>query len=117
MKPPPRRPRVEKKPHPVAAFLRQNARVLLGLLVMVILVHDLFGERGFLAMRRAQKEVEKLQQEIQQLHQENTRLAGEVEALKTDPRMIERIAREELNLSRKGELIFKLPPKPPTEQK
>jgi len=112
-----RRQKVKRKQHPLAGFVRQHARVLLGLLVLVILVHDLFGERGFLAMRRAQKEAVKLQEEIQQLHAENARLAGEVEALKTDPRMIERIAREELNLARPGERIFKLPPKPPQEQK
>jgi cell division protein FtsB len=63
-------------------------------------------------MRRAQKEVARLQEEIRQLNEENARLASEVSALKSDPRIIERIAREEMGLSRPGELIFKRPPKP-----
>ena len=89
----------------------------MGLLLLALLVHDVFGEHGFLAMRRAQKEVEELRQEIQQLNQDNARLADEVKALKTDPRIIERIAREEMGLAKPGELIFKLPPKPPEQNK
>lgn len=100
--------------HPFAAFLRQHAGMLLGSLLLGVLAHDVFGERGFLAMRRSQKEVEVLQQEIALLNAENSRISAEVQALKTDPKMIERIAREELNLARKGEFIFKLPPKPQT---
>lgn len=114
--------RPQKRPHkeperPVIAFLRQHARLLLGLLVLAIFVHDLFGEHGFLAMRRAQKEAQLLQQEIQQLNEDNARLAAEVQALKTDPKLIERIAREEMGLARPGERIFKLPPKPPADKK
>lgn len=103
--------RAEQPQRPLIAFLRRRAGAILGLLLVGVLVHDLFGDHGFLAMRRAQLEAEKIQQEIQQIHQENARLAGEVEALKTDPRMIERIAREELGLAREGEIIIKLPPK------
>lgn len=99
--------------HPVVEFFRRRAGVLLGFALFALLVHDIFGEHGFLALRRNQKEVEQLQQEIQQLNDDNGRLAREVEALKSDPRMIERIAREEMGLARPGELIFKLPPKPP----
>jgi len=98
--------------HPIRSFLRRRATLLMGLLLLVLLVHDVFGEHGFLAMRRAQKETEQLRQEIQQLNEDNSRLADEVKALKTDPRIIERIAREEMGLATPGELIFKLPPKP-----
>jgi len=101
----------------VIAFLRQHAGLILGLLLLAVLVHDLFGDHGFLAMRRAQKEVQALQEEIQQLSQDNARLAAEVQALKSDPKIIERIAREEMGLAKPGELIFKLPPKPPEPDK
>lgn len=98
--------------HPVVAFLRRRGTAILGFALFALLVHDVFGDNGLLAMRRAQKEVEQLQQEIQQLNEENTRLAEQVKALKTDPRIIERIARDELGLAKPGEMIFKLPPKP-----
>jgi len=107
----------KRKPpeNPVVSFLRQRGSVLLGFVLFALLVHDIFGDHGFLAMRRAQKEVEQLQQEIQKLNEENSRLAEQVKALKTDPRIIERIAREEMGLAKPGELIFKLPPKPPED--
>jgi len=101
-----------KEQNQIIAFLRQHAKAVLGVLLALLLIHDIFGEHGFLAMRRAQKEVAQLQQEIQQLNDENARLADQVKALKTDPRIIERIAREEMGLAKPGELIFKLPPKP-----
>ena len=101
--------------NPVASFLRRRGSVVLGFALFALLVHDVFGDHGFLAMRRAQKEVEQLQEEIQKLNEENSRLAEQVKALKTDPRIIERIAREEMGLAKPGELIFKLPPKPPED--
>lgn len=98
--------------NPIVSFLRRRGSVVMGFVLFALLVHDVFGDHGFLAMRRAQKEVAQLQQEIQQLNEENSRLSEQVKALKTDPRIIERIAREEMGLAKPGELIFKMPPKP-----
>jgi cell division protein FtsB len=93
-------------------FFRRHARLLLGAALAAILIHDVFGDHGFLAMRRARRVVEQLRAEIAKLNEENRKLAEDVQALKSDPRIIERIAREEMGLARPGELIFKLPPKP-----
>jgi hypothetical protein len=38
----------------IQPILKQHARALLGLLVLVLIVHDVFGTHGFLAMRRTQ---------------------------------------------------------------
>ena len=104
-------------PNPIWEFARRRASMLMGILLAALLIHDVFGEHGFLAMRRARIEAEQLQQEIQNINLENARLAEEVKALKSDPRIIERIAREEMGLAKPGELIFKLPPKPePSKQ-
>jgi cell division protein FtsB len=73
-------------------------------------IHDVFGSHGFLAMRRTQRQIDQLHGEIEQLNQENQALADHVNDLKTDPKTIERIAREEMGLARPGEMIFKLPP-------
>ena len=94
-----------------ASFLRRHARTILAVALATLLVHDIFGAHGFLAMRRTQKEIEHLRLEIEQVNAENRELAEQVKALKSDPRMIERIAREEMGLARPGELIFK-PPAP-----
>jgi len=98
------------------SFFRRNARTILGVVVFALLVQDIFGAHGFLAMRRTQREIERLRQEIIQVNAENRELAVQVKALKSDPRMIERIAREEMGLARPGELIFRLPAPPPTKK-
>jgi len=88
---------------------RRYARPALAAALGLLLIHDIFGAHGFLAMRRTQKEIEYLRRQIQQVNAENRELASQIHALKTDPRFIERIAREELGLARPGELIFKVP--------
>lgn len=120
-KPSLRKQTVRKRPraprNAFLAFLRRHAIVILAIGVLALVVHDVFGDHGFLAMRRNQKQAEKLQQEIQQLDQENQRITGEVEALKTDPRAIERIAREQMGLAKPGEYVIRLPEAPKREEK
>jgi cell division protein FtsB len=90
-------------------FLRRNAWQILGVALFALLVHDIFGTHGFIAMRRTQKEIEQIRDEIGRINNENKSLADQVNSLKTDPKAIERIAREEMGLARPGELIYKLP--------
>jgi len=93
----------------LVTLLKQNGRVLLGVLVLVLVVHDVFGTHGYLAMRRTENEIKKVQAGLEQLNNENLDLAQEVKELKTDPEKIKGIAREELGLARPGEVIFKIP--------
>jgi cell division protein FtsB len=92
-------------------FLRRNVNWLLACALALLLLQDIFGTHGVLAMRRSQKEAAAIQKEINQLNEENRRLQDRVKALKTDPAEIERIAREEMGLARPGEVIFKIPAK------
>jgi cell division protein FtsL len=93
----------------IQPILTQHARALLGLLVLVLIVHDVFGTHGFLAMRRTQSEIRKVEAALDQLNKENLDLEQEVEELKTDPYKIEGIARNEMGLARPGEVIIKIP--------
>jgi cell division protein FtsB len=90
-------------------FWQQYGRGLLGLFLLALLVHDVFGAHGFLAMRRTRAEIEKVQKDIERINRENIQLAEEVKALKSDPRTIEKIAREDLGLAKDGEVIIKIP--------
>jgi cell division protein FtsL len=94
------------------SWLARNARSLLLLALVVLAVHDIFGAHGFIAMRRTAREIDEARDEITRLDTENRALADQVGALKSDPRMIERIAREEMGLARPGEMIFKVPADP-----
>ncbi len=101
-------PRPEEPP----SFLRKHGRLILILAIAALLIHDVFGAHGLLALRRTQREMARLRTNISQLDKENRDLADQVKALKTDPRVIERIAREEMGLAKPGEKVFKLPPPP-----
>jgi cell division protein FtsB len=93
-------------------FFRRNASWFLAGGLALLLLQDIFGTHGVLAMHRTQKETAEIQKEIDRLDAENRRLQDRVKALKTDPAAIERIAREEMGLARPGEYIFKIPTQP-----
>jgi len=101
----------------VAGYFRRNARQILALALFALLVHDVFGPHGFIAMRRTQKEIDEIRAQIGKVNDENKTLNDEVKSLKTDPKSIERIAREEMGLARPGEMIFKIPDAPKAPSK
>ncbi len=102
---------------PQRSFWSRHGRMILGVLLAAVFIHDILGTHGFLAMRRTQNEIARLRQEIDQLNTDNKQLREQVQRLKSDPKLIEKIAREEMGLARPGEMIFKLPapaqPEPP----
>ena len=98
-------------------YLRQHARHILGLALFILLAHDVFGPHGLIAMRRTQKEIEQIREQIGKMNDQNKSLAEQVSSLKSDPKSIERIAREEMGLARPGEMIFRLPDPPKTPAK
>lgn len=77
--------------------------------MVLLVVHDIFGQHGFLAMQRTEKEIARVKQDLIHLNEDNRQLAEQVKALKSDPALIERIARDELGLARPGEVIIKIP--------
>jgi cell division protein FtsB len=96
----------------LSAFLHRNLYWFLIAGFVLLLLQDIFGTHGVLAMRRSQAEARKIQSEINKLDAENKRLQDHVKDLKTDPSTMECIAREDLGLARTGELIFKTHPSP-----
>jgi cell division protein FtsB len=95
------------------SFWSRYARTILGFALSLLAIHDVFGSHGLLAMRRTQTQIRQLHGEIDRLSQENSELGKQVQALRSDPKAVERIAREEMGLARPGEMIFKLPDEPP----
>jgi cell division protein FtsB len=93
-------------------FLRRNMNWFLIAGLGLLLLQDVFGTHGVLAMHRSMQEATAAQKQIDQLNDENRKLQDRVQQLKTDPATIERIAREQMGLARPGEYIFKVPTKP-----
>jgi cell division protein FtsB len=69
-------------------------------------VGSVFGDRGILNLVDERREVDALRAELEELRSENARLAAEIAALRTSPRAIERLAREQLGLARADETVF-----------
>ncbi len=93
-------------------FLQRNLRLILAIVIVGLTVHDVFGSHGFVAMRQIQHEITTLRSQLDELNNENDSLAKQVNDLKTNPKFIEGIARDEMNLARPGEYIFKINPAP-----
>lgn len=106
--------RLESFVEQLRSFWRRNLLWLLLAGLGLLILQDVFGTHGVLAMRRAQHEAVHEQEEIDRINQENIELQSRVKSLKTDPAAIERIAREQMGLARPGEYIFKIPPKTAT---
>lgn len=93
-------------------FLRRNIRYFFALAFFLLLLQDVFGTHGLVAMRRSKIQIQAVQAQIQQLDQENQELQQRIHSLKTDPAAIEKIARDRMGLARPGEIIFQLPDSP-----
>ena len=80
-----------------------------GLLTVATLVLAVFNDKGALQVHSQSKKYNVLEAEVAAIESENKSLAGEIQALRTDPATIERIAREELKLVRPGEVVLVTP--------
>lgn len=93
-------------------FLRRNALYFLIAGLALLILQDVFGTHGVLAMRRSQVEAQQIRIEIKKLDEENSKLQNDAKDLKSDPATIESQART-IGLSRPGEVVFRLQAKSP----
>jgi cell division protein FtsB len=88
---------------------RRGATLALCLMAVWVAYHVVFGANGMMIYAHKRAEHRSLNKEIFELQQENQRLAHQVDALKSDPKTIEKEAREQLRYARPGEVIYTLP--------
>jgi cell division protein FtsB len=87
--------------------LRRKALVLVfGLVLLALLINALFGDGGVLQLVEQRRRAASLGRDLEVLRVENDRLAREIAVLRTDPRTVEQLAREELGLASPGETVF-----------
>jgi len=75
-----------------------------------LFVHVMFGANGMVVYRQKKAEYQNLQKEIGGLQQENERCTQRINSLQSDPKMIEKEAREQLHYARPGEVVYVSPP-------
>jgi cell division protein FtsB len=91
------------------AVRRRLATGAVTLAAVWLFVHVIFGANGMAVYRAKRAEYQTLGKEIERLERGNERYAGEIDQLKTDPRRIEKEAREQFHYARPGEVIYVSP--------
>lgn len=77
--------------------------------ILFILYFTVFGERGLLRIYHLSQEKEQMLQHVDETRQQNENLKREIEALKTDKRYLESIARKDFGLVRPNEIVYQFP--------
>jgi cell division protein FtsB len=108
--------RIMQKLRPTLTILydirRRIATAAIAALAIWLFVHVTFGANGMVVYQRKKAEYQSLQKEIRSMQQENDRSAQQIKSLQTDPKAIEKEAREQLHYARPGEVIYVSPPPP-----
>lgn len=101
---------------PVVAARRKIATIAVLLLAVVVGYHVMFGENGMLVYQKKRAEYRILQKDVDRLQKENQALSDQIKSLKSDPKAIEKEAREQLRYARPGEVIYLLPGQKPADR-
>ncbi len=85
-----------------------NKRVIVTilLLVSVMIFFTFFGDKGLLQVYRLRRELKEIERVNMELRQENDKLRVEIDNLRTNKKYIEELARRELGLVKKGEIVY-----------
>ena len=88
------------------------ALIFSGLFLLGMMALAIHGDKGFLAMWEKQHELAVLESGIGEVEAANAELRHEIWRLLNDLEYIEKIAREELQLVRPGEVVFEFADEP-----
>lgn len=83
--------------------------LLSGVLTVVFFITFAFTDKGIAQLQQSRRRVAGMQRDIDHLRTENQRLSGEIVSVKRSTFAIEKIAREDLSMSRNGEVVYMLP--------
>ena len=79
----------------------------LGVLIILLCIYTIAGQRGAIHLWRLRAEQARLDEQNYSMHKENERLRERILRLRTDNSYLEKVAREELNLVRPGEIVYR----------
>ena len=80
---------------------------LIGTLIILLSLVTIVGERGALHLWRLRGEKSRLDEQNYRLQQENETLRRRTASIRNDDDYLEKVAREELQLARPGEIIYR----------
>lgn len=86
--------------------LEKKYLAFLSLLIFGVLLFTVFGSRGLVQIFQMREEKDRILMGNARLEEENKKLSEQIHRLRTDKDEIERIAREEMMLVGKGEIVY-----------
>lgn len=96
---------------------RKPIRIIYWAVTILLLSLTLFfGRNSFIKMAQKKIEIANLQEKVDLLRTQNDSLRKENNELKTNPQVIEKIAREQLGYQKDGEKVFRFLHETPTSQ-
>ena len=98
-------------------YLSRRRIATAGVVVLATLVafHVVLGANGVFVYTQKRAEYRELDAELKRLQLENERLNLNIKALRSDPKTIEKEAREQLKYTRPGEVVYALPAEKPAQ--
>jgi cell division protein FtsB len=90
---------------------------LLASLMLLLFVYTIVGARGAVHLWRLRGEKVSLDEQNYRLQKENETLRQRIFRLRTDDRYLEEVARQELNLVRPGEVVYRFPSTEPRKSR
>ena len=76
------------------------------LLLSVMIFFTFFGDKGLFQVYRLRSELKEIEKVNMELRGENERFRVEIDNLRTNKKYIEELARRELGLVKKGEIVY-----------
>lgn len=77
-----------------------------GILLCIVAYYAVFAPNGLMDYQQKRRTSQDLDRQIKALQQQNGGMEQEIKALKSDPKTIEKEARERLRYARPGEIVF-----------
>ncbi len=90
----------------MAVLLQRALPAFLLALVLIAVPALLFQKEGLPRLRFLRAELDRVTEENRELERDVVRLRAQVKQLREDPRAVETIAREQLGLVRRSEVVF-----------
>ena len=99
-----------RPPAPSSAFFGKTCSWLLAAALIALVLFWVMSENGLGEYLRLRGQRETLQQELQTIQTQTDQLEARLEALRTKPFALEKLARERYNMRREGEEVLLLVP-------
>lgn len=93
-----------------SSFGRRLVLALVALLLALLGKYEMFGGNGYLALRRKELAYQQEMRRLAQMQADNRDLHKDIQRLRRDPSAIERIAREQMHLTKPGEVVYTFDP-------